>query len=67
MPTFPAYALLADTSEEHGPIYEFFHSGAFGIFFEGGIFMWPILVLLILLLTMNAAAIILRNRFQRHH
>ena len=44
--------VLADSSEEKsGFLSEFFSSGAFGIFWEGGIFMWPILILLILVLA----------------
>ena len=39
--------LLADASE-HGRLYEFFHSGALGKLIEGGLFMIPILALLVL-------------------
>lgn len=49
MPPLPA--ILAATSEEHGALYEFLHSGAIGIFLEGGVFMWPILILLILVVA----------------
>ena len=49
MPPLPA--ILAATPEEHGALYEFLHSGAIGIFLEGGIFMWPILILLILVVA----------------
>ena len=49
MPHLPA--LLANSSEEHGAVYDFFHSGAIGILLEGGVFMWPILILLILVVA----------------
>ncbi|NNC89846.1 MAG: MotA/TolQ/ExbB proton channel family protein [Akkermansiaceae bacterium] len=49
MPAVPP--VLAAASPEHGALYNFFHSGAFGILLEGGIFMIPILLLLILALA----------------
>ncbi len=49
MPHLPA--LLANSSEEHGAVYDFFHSGAIGILLEGGVFMWPLLILLILVVA----------------
>ncbi|BCX49278.1 biopolymer transport protein ExbB/TolQ [Haloferula helveola] len=49
MPQLPN--LLAAATEEHGAIYEFFHTGASGLLLEGGIFMWPILILLILVVA----------------
>jgi len=43
----PLLILLADSSD-HGRLYDFFHSGALGKLLEGGLFMIPILALLIL-------------------
>lgn len=53
MPTLPSL-LAADLSEDKtGFFHEFFSSGAFGTFFEGGVFMYPILILLILVLAVT--------------
>lgn len=41
---------LADATAP-GPVHEFFHTGASGVLLEGGVFMWPILILLILALA----------------
>jgi biopolymer transport protein ExbB len=41
---------LADATGP-GPVHEFFHTGASGVLLEGGVFMWPILILLILALA----------------
>lgn len=49
MPDTPL--LLAQATDDHGALYNFFHSGAFGLLLEGGVFMWPILVLLILVVA----------------
>lgn len=42
----PIPALLAESSDPG-----FFQSGAFGLLLEGGVFMWPILILLILVVA----------------
>lgn len=42
----PIPSLLAESSESG-----FFQSGAFGLLLEGGVFMWPILILLILVVA----------------
>jgi biopolymer transport protein ExbB len=44
-------ALLAASSDQPGALYNFFHSGAAGLLLEGGVFMWPILILLILVVA----------------
>ena len=59
MPNLPSLLAQAAASEETtGALNkameffrDFFSSGAIGIFLEGGIFMWPILILLILVLA----------------
>lgn len=47
----PSPLSLAADPETHGAVYNFFHSGATGILLEGGIFMWPILILLVLVVA----------------
>ena len=59
MSTLPSLLAQAETSGENPGMIQkimeffqdFFSSGAIGIFLEGGIFMWPILILLILVLA----------------
>ncbi len=48
---YPPPVLANSSEEKSGFLSDFFSSGAFGIFWEGGIFMWPILILLILVLA----------------
>ena len=59
MSSLPTFLAQAETSGENPGMIQkvmeffqdFFSSGAIGIFLEGGIFMWPILILLILVLA----------------